>query len=198
MTPQIMNMTGKIYTSFITAILLTASPAGNAQKIDYSRSQITFTSRQMNVPVEAKFNKFSAELAFDASRPESSKARIEVELSSFDIGNDEINSEIHKKEWFDTKQFPRATFTSTSVRPLGGGRYEVRGPLSIKGKSHEITAPFLVKTDAAGNSVFEGMFNIQRLRYGIGEGVWRHTDVVADEVQIRFRLSSVGMPLPKK
>jgi polyisoprenoid-binding protein YceI len=192
-----MNMLKKISIS-CTALMLAMSAAASAQQIDYSRSQITFTSRQMNVPVEAKFGKFSVQLAFNPDKPETSKAAIEIDIASFDIGNDEINGEVQKREWFDVKNFPKASFVSSSVRALGGGRYEVRGPLAIKGRTHDITAPFSVRTETGGSSVFEGTFSIRRLQYNVGEGVWKHTDVVADEIQIRFRLHAGGKPPVKK
>lgn len=186
-------------TALYIALMLPALPhAGHAQTVDYSRSQITVTSRQMNVPVEAKFSKFSAQLAFDPARPESGKARIEVDLASFDIGNDDVNNEARGKNWFDIAHFPKATFVSSGVRALGGNRYEVRGPLTIKGRTHDITVSFAIKPDAAGNPGFEGAFPIRRLQYSIGDGVWRDTDTVADEVQIKFRLQTTGKPSLKK
>jgi len=172
--------------------------ATGAQQIDYGRSQITVTSRQMNVPVEAKFTKFNAQLAFDPAFPGAIKAQIEVDAASFDVGNDDVNVEALDKDWLDAKKFPKAVFVSTSARSLGGGRYEARGPLTIKGRTHEIAVPYTLKTDSAGNSVIEGVLNIRRLQYSIGEGVWRHVDVVADEAQIRFRLYTSGKsPLNK-
>lgn len=182
------------YAPIATLALLALSLATGAQQIDYGRSQITVASRQMNVPVEAKFKKFSAKLAFDPATPGAIKAQIEVDAASFDVGNDDVNIEALDKDWLDARKFPKANFMSTSVRSLGGGRYEARGPLTIKGRTHDIAVPYTVKTDAAGNSVIEGAFNIRRLQYGIGEGVWRHVDVVADEVQIRFRLHTGGKP----
>lgn len=181
------------------ALVLLASPlAGNAQQIDYGRSQITVASRQMNVPVEAKFTKFSAQLAFDPATPGAIKAQVEVDATSFDVGNDDVNIEARDKDWLDVKKFPQAIFVSSSVQSLGGGRYEARGPLTIKGRTHDVTVPYTVKTDATGNSVIEGAFNIRRLLYNIGEGVWRHIDVVADNVQIRFRLHTGSKPPLKK
>jgi len=172
--------------------------ATGAQQIDYARSQITVTSRQMNVPVEAKFKKFSAQLAFDPAMPGAIKAQVEVDASSFDVGNEDVNIEALDKDWLDAKKFPKATFVSSSVRALGDGRYEARGPLTIKGRTLEATVPFAVKTDTAGNSVLEGAFNIRRLQYNIGEGVWRHADVVTDNVQIRFRFhTSSKLPVKK-
>jgi polyisoprenoid-binding protein YceI len=185
------------FTLFAILALLALPLATGAQQIDYGRSQITVTSRQMNVPVEAKFTKFSAQLAFDPASPGAIKAQIEVDAASFDVGNDDVNIEALDKDWLDVKRFPKAIFVSTSARSLGGGRYEARGPLTIKGRTHEIAVPYTLKTDAGGNSVIEGVFNIRRLQYSIGEGVWRHIDVVADEAQIRFRLYTSSKPPPK-
>ncbi len=194
-----MRPTGKIYTALCATLAMLAFPlASGAQQIDYDRSQITVTSRQMNVPVEAKFKKFSAQLAFDPATSGAIKARVEVDAASFDVGNDDVNIEALDKDWLDAKKFPKATFVTSSVRTLGGGRYEARGPLTIKGRTHDVTVPFAVKTDAAGNSVMEGAFNIRRLQYSIGEGVWRHVDVVTDDVQIRFRLHTSSKPPLKK
>ena len=185
-------------TFFATLALLALPLATGAQQIDYGRSQITVTSRQMNVPVQAKFTKFSAQLAVDPDSPGAIKAQIEVDVASFDVGNDDVNIEALDKDWLDAKKFPKATFVSTSARSLGGGRYEARGPLTIKGRTHEIAIPYAVKTDAAGNSVIEGVFDIRRLQYSIGVGVWRHVDVVTDEVRIRFRLYTSSKPPLKK
>ena len=181
-----------------TLALLALPLAAGAQQIDYSRSQITVASRQMNVPVQAKFTKFSAQLAVDPATPEAIKAQVEVDAASFDVGNDDVNIEALDKDWLDAKKFPKATFVSSSVRTLGGGRYEARGPLTIKGRTLDVTVPYTVKTDAAGNSVIEGVFSIRRLQYSIGVGVWRHTDVVADNVQIRFRFHTNSKPPLKK
>ena len=188
----------KVLDTFIATLALLAMPLVTAaQQIDYGLSQITVASRQMNVPVEAKFKKFIAKIAFDPATPGAIMAQIEVDAASFDVGNDDVNIEALDKDWLDAKKFPKASFVSFSARSLGGGRFEARGPLTIKGRTHDIVVPYTVKTDAAGNSVIEGMFNIRRLQYGIGEGVWRHVDVVADDVRIRFRLHTRSKPALK-
>lgn len=165
-----------------------APAAAAAQTVDYARSRIICISTQMKVPLEAAFRKFTAKLAFDPARPEAGSVQIEIDLASFDIGTEEVNVEARGRNWFDVANHPRARFVSTSARALGGGRYEARGPLAIKGRTHEAVVPFAVKTDAAGNATFEGAFAVRRLQYGIGEGEWKDTDTVADEVQIRFRI----------
>ena len=194
-----MSLATKFYAALaVILVSLAASQVVSAQQLDYQRSQITFVSRQMNVPVEAKFNRFTAQLVFDPAIPQAGKARMEVDLTSFDIGNDEVNTEVQGKNWFDTKTYPKATFVSSNVRALGEGRYEVRGSLTIKGRTHEIAAPFTVNTGASGSSAFDGTFSIRRLQYGIGEGVWNDTELVADEVRVRFRLYTIGKAVSKK
>ena len=175
-----------------------ASAGAAAQSVDYARSRITCVSTQMKVPVEAEFRRFKAQLAFDPAQPEAGSAQIEIDLASFDIGSEEVNVEARGRNWFDVGNHPRARFVSASARALGAGRYEARGPLAIKGRTHDTVVPFTVTADAAGNAIFEGAFAVRRLQYGIGEGVWKDTDTVADEVQIRFRLVTSGKPLQKK
>jgi polyisoprenoid-binding protein YceI len=179
-------------------LLLQVATLAAAQTVLYDKSRITCVSRQENVPVEAQFRKFTAQIAFDPARPETGKAQIEIDLDSFDIGFDEYNNDARGKNWFDVRNFPRAKFVSSSMRALGGGKFEARGPLTIKGKTNEVAAPFTYKEEP-GSGVFEGAFSIKRLQYNIGEGVWKDTSTVADEVQIRFRIVvAAAKPAAKK
>jgi len=98
-----------------------------------------------------------------------------------------VNDEARGKQWFDARNFPKATFAATAIKPLGGGKYEVRGPLTIKGRTHEIVTSFTYGEEA-GAAVYDGAFPVKRLQYNIGEGVWKDTDTVADEVQIKFHI----------
>ena len=180
-------MRSVFFILFALASLLHGAAPASAQTVRYDLSRITCVSRQMNVPVEAHFRKFSAQIAFDPARPAAGTARIEIDLASFDIDNAEVNDEVRGKSWFDAKTFPTATFVSAGIKPLGGGRFEVRGPLTIKGRTHEAVTPFTYKEEA-GAVVFDGAFTIRRLLYNIGEGAWKDTDTVADEVQIKFHI----------
>jgi polyisoprenoid-binding protein YceI len=174
----------------VCAALLPAA----AQAVEYSsvlpdKSEIRFVSKQMNVPVEGKFRKFSAQLAFDPKKPEAGKAQFTVELGAIDTGSDEANEEVKGKGWFDIKNFPTATFVSSSVKTTGPNRYDVAGKLTIKGRSRDITAPVTLRQDGP-NAVIEGGFVLKRLQFSIGEGPWSDIDTVADDVQVRFRVTA--------
>ncbi len=175
----------------LAAALSVGFTAANANPLtlDPARSQVTFVSRQMNVPVEGRFQRFSAQIHFDAKKPEAARARLDIDTASIDAGSPEASAEVIRKPWLHTAQFPKASFVSSAVRPLGGDRYEVIGQLNIKGKTLPLTAPFTVKSQG-GALVFEGVLVLKRLDFGIGDGPWNDPDTVANEVQIRFRLAA--------
>jgi len=174
----------------ILALMAIATPTIGAN-VDYSKSEVTFVSKQMNVPVQGRFKKFTAQIAFDAKKLAASKADIEVELGSIDTGSADADAEVGKKAWFNTSAFPAARFTSTSVTQTGPDKFEARGKLSIKGIGQDVAAPFTVKR-AGGTITYEGGFTLKRLQFKIGEGAWSDTETVADEVQVKFKIVTTG------
>ncbi|MFI4940482.1 MAG: YceI family protein [Burkholderiales bacterium] len=161
--------------------------AGTLLKTDTAKSSVTAVFKQLNVPVEAKFKQFTAQIDYDSARPDASKARIEIGLSSFDLGDPEYNQEVLKKEWFNAAQFPKATFVSTAMKAGAGGKFDVNGKLTIKGKTADVGFPLNVKKE--GNStVFEGALTIKRLVFNVGDGEWKDTATVADDVVIKFHI----------
>lgn len=167
------------------ALVVSAAPL----KADLARSSVGAVFKQMNVPVEAKFKKFTAQIDYDPAKPEAAKAAVDIDTASLDLGDAEMNKEVAKKEWFNAAQFPKASFVSSSIKPAGAGKLTVSGKLAIKGKSADVSFPLTVKTDG-GKQVFEGALPIKRLAFNIGEGEWKDTSMVADDVVIKFRVTA--------
>lgn len=175
----------------IPAALLGVALAASAipLKTDAAHSSVAAVFKQMNVPVEAKFKKFSAQVDYDAARPENGKAIVDIDTASLDLGDAEMNKEVAKKDWFNAAQYPKATFTSSSIKPNGAGKLTVAGKLAIKGKTLDVSFPLTVKAEG-GKQVFEGTLPIKRLAFNIGEGEWKDTSMVADDVVIKFRVTA--------
>ena len=175
--------------------LLTALPfaaaAAEFNQVQTDKSAINFAYKQMNVAMDGKFKKFSAQLSFDPAKPAAAKATIDVDLASIDAGSSDADQEVAGKQWFNTKAFPSAKFVSSSVKTLGGNKYEVAGQLNIKGKTQEVIVP--ATFTAQGNTgVFDGSFTIRRADFAIGEGSWAKFDVVANDVLIKFRITAAS------
>lgn len=171
----------------IVAFSLALPTIAAALKTDASKSSVSAVFKQMNVPIEAKFRKFNAQIDFDSARPEAAKANVEIDIPSFDLGDPDINKDAQKKDWFNGAQYPKASFVSSALKAAANGRLEVSGKLTIKGKTADVSFPLTVKQEGA-NQVFEGALPIKRLAFNIGEGEWKDTSMVADEVVIKFRV----------
>ena len=179
--------TAVLSLSLFTAALLPLA-AQAQQAIVPAQSEVSFVSRQMGVPVEGRFKSFSAQVAFDPAKLATSKIAFSVDTGSADISR-EANAELVKPLWFNVAAFPKATFQSTAIKRLDATKYEVSGQLSIKGKTQDIIVP--ATFTAQGNrGVFDGSFSIKRGDFSIGEGSWAKFDIVANDIQIKFRITA--------
>jgi len=168
------------------AFVTTNSRAVNVQ-VDPAKSTVHVVFKQMNVPVQAQFKKFTASIDYNSAKPENSKAQVDIDAGSLNLPAPEYNAEVLKKEWFNAAQFPKASFTSTAMKSSGAGKLEVTGNLTIKGKTVVVSFPLNIKTEGKSTS-FEGSLPIKRLTFNIGEGDWKDTDMIADEVIIKFKV----------
>ena len=177
----------------LAAALATAPAApALAQKVVPTQSDISFVSKQMGVPVDGKFKQWTAQISFDPKKPEAGSVAFSIQTGSASFGAAETDAEVPKAAWFNVAKFPTASFASSSILALGGGKFEVRGKLAIKGATQDVVVPVAItQAGAAGTAV--GSFTIKRLDFKIGEGEWADTSMVANDVAVKFKLALTGM-----
>jgi polyisoprenoid-binding protein YceI len=161
--------------------------AGAMAQVDMSKSSVIATSKQMNVPTDGKFNKFSAQISFDPAKPAAGSANITIGTGSYDLGDDDYNKQVRGAEWFDASKYPTATFVSSAIAPAGGNKFNVTGKITIKGKSQTVTVPVTV-TQSGATETFDGSLPIKRTQFDVGTGEWKDTSIVADDVVIKFHI----------
>lgn len=157
-----------------------------------AQSEITFSAKQLGVPMAGRFKRFTVQSTLDPKRVASSKVAIQIDLGSVSV-NPESDAELIKPEWFGVGQFPQARFQSSSIKALGAGRFDIAGQLTIKGLAREVVVPVQL-SQAQGVSTATGSFVIKRLDFKVGDGDWADPSVVANEVQVKFKLVLQGMP----
>ena len=155
-------------------------------------SEIGFTTKQMGVPVDGKFGKFSAQIALDPKKPETGSVAFVIDTGSARFGSAELDAEVPKTTWLNVPKFPQATFQSSAVKAAGPGKFEVAGKLSIKGSVRDVVVPVAV-TQSAGTSTASGAFTIKRLDFKVGEAEWADTSMLANDIQVRFKLVLTGL-----
>ena len=185
-----LNLTRTI--SLALALGALAPLAQADQKLVPAQSEISFTFKQMGVPVEGHFKRFDAQIAFDPAKPATGKVAFTVDIASINLGAPEAEAELPKATWFNTAKFPQATFQSSSIKALGGGKFEVTGKLGIKGNQRDMVVPLLL-TQTGPTTIASGLFPIKRLAFKIGENEWADTSMVADDVQVKFKIALTGV-----
>ena len=185
--------TAALAAASFAALVVAPTPALAQQKLDAAKSEMLFVSKQMGVPVEGRFRKFDAQIAFDPKKPEAGKVAFTIDMGSATLGVPETDAELPKAPWFNVPKFPQATFQSSAIKAVGPGKFEVAGKLAIKGSSRDVVVPVAL-TQAGGTTTATGAFAIKRLEFKIGEGDWADTSMVANDVQVKFKLSLSGVP----
>ena len=190
----------KTFAAALSALVLTAATVPQLAHADQAlvpaQSDITFVAKQLGVPLDGRFKRFTAQVAFDPKQLPTSKIAFQIELGSVAV-NADSDVELVKPEWFNTAKFPKATFQSGAIKALGAGRFEVAGKLAIKGASRDLVVPVQLtqtQTQAGALTTATGTFGIKRLDFKVGDGDWADTSVVANEVQVKFKLVLQGVP----
>ncbi|MFY7864878.1 YceI family protein [Roseateles sp.] len=180
-----------------TPAMAQAKPNGNSlsassAQLLSAQSELSFTSRQMGVPVDGRFKRFDAKLNFDPKKPEAAQVAFAIDLNSVALGAPELEAELAKAAWFDSKKLAQASFISSAVKATGPARFEVGGKLTIKGQTRDISVPISL-SQAGGITTATGAFVLKRLEFKIGDGEWADTSMVANEVQVKFKLAFQGV-----
>ena len=185
-----------LLTALLGAVAQPAMAQPKPATLQAAGSEIAFTTKQMGVPVEGKFSKFSAQIALDPKKPETGTVAFTIDTGSARFGSAELDAEVPKATWLNVPKFPQASFQSSSVKAAGPGKFEVAGKLTIKGAVQNVVVPVQVTQAVAGaatTSTATGAFTIKRLAFKVGENEWADTSMLADDIQIRFKLALTGL-----
>jgi len=189
-----MNMSSSTLSRIVlgAALVVSAQAAMAQQQLVPAQSEVQFTARQMGVPLDGHFKKFSAQVAFDPAKLATSKIALTVDTGSATLGSKETDAELPKPTWFNVAKFPQAQFESTAIKALGGGKFEVAGKLTIKGNAQNVTVPVVLAQNGATTTA-TGTLPIKRLAFKIGENEWADTSMVADDVTVKFKIALTGV-----
>ena len=174
--------------------LALASPvaAGPADPwaIDAAASKLGFETKQMGVPVKGSFGKFSGTIVLDPANPAAARIDITIEVGTGTTGTKDIDAAMTGPDLLAATKFPAARFVADKVVSEGDGKYRADGKLTIRDVSKDLTLPFTLaiaddpaKPDQV-RATARGRVDIKRLDYGVGQGDWKATDAVPNDVAV--------------
>lgn len=133
-----------LFVALIAAAPTAAVAAKATYKIDPDHTYPSFEADHMGVSVwRGKFNKTTGLVTLDK---EAGKGTVDIaiDLNSIDFGQDKLNEWTTGKEFFDTAEFPQATYKGNFAGFVNGAPTRVDGNLTL----HGVTKPVVLKINS--------------------------------------------------
>lgn len=165
--------------------------------IDPAHSEIGFVARHaMVTKVRGSFTDFTG-TATTGENLEGATISVAIDAASVDTRNADRDGHVKSADFFDVENFPKITFTSTSVTAKGDDVLVVTGDLTIKGVSKSVTIDFSFDgevTDPWGNTRigFDGQTTILRSDFGLTWNTALEAGgvLVSDKITLAFDISA--------
>ena len=172
-----------------------AKPAAGGTKYQQANtgSSLTFTFTQLDAATTGQFKTFATELRYDEANPAQASLVVRVTVDSLDTQDAERDATLKSADLFDATKYPAATFAANSLARNASGGLEAVGKLTIRGVSKDLRLPVTLKPTASGMEL-SGQTTIRRLDFGVGQGEWRSTESVGDEVKVQYKVALVRAP----
>jgi polyisoprenoid-binding protein YceI len=175
----------------LATTLLAAAPAQAATQwsADAARSKLGFTGLLTGGTFQGSFTRFQPEITFDPGDLAGSRFRVTVDTASADTRDGDRDAILKGPDFFAVERWSKATFEATRFAAAGPGRYTAQGKLTLRDVTRDVTLAFTFKPAADGRTAaLAGTTSVNRLDFGVGQGDWRDTQMVGNEVKISFDL----------
>jgi polyisoprenoid-binding protein YceI len=140
----------RIYTLAIVAIAVMANLSTSAQTkwtVDKGHSNVKFGVTHMVVSeMEGTFKVFDGALEHNKADFSDAKVNFSIDVASVNTDNERRDGHLKSDDFFNAEKFPKMTFTSTSLKPLGNNKYEMAGNLTIR----DVTKPVVFQVSHGG------------------------------------------------
>jgi len=173
----------------LAPMLIAATPTSDPERFvrDVAHSQINFVAESRMLSAHGTFQRWDAEIMFDATNIEATSLKITIETASIDTRIERRDNHLRSADFFAADSFPQITFVSTFVNNRGtDGALLITGDLTIRGVTKRITIPAKLNFFDPQNNIgrVTGQFIIDRTEFGVN-----YTSVanpIQNEVAVQF------------
>ena len=178
-------------------ILLAASAAAApttalpTYTLDAAKSSLQFVFVQAGGKNSGRFPKLAVNFAFADDNLSASRLEVTVDVAALDTGDKERDDTLRGADLFDVAKFPQSRFLATAITKTTAGAYEASGSLVLRGVTRALRVPFTLRsvTEQGRHALYmTGKTLIKRLDFGVGQGDWKSTEWVDNDVAIAFNL----------
>jgi polyisoprenoid-binding protein YceI len=186
-----------VLTAFCTAVQASAAaqapaaPSATARyALDPAKSSLEYQFVQAGAQNKGRFTRMQVSLQNGTGTPAGGKLEVVVDVRSLDTGDGERDDTLRGADLFDVAKFPQAHFSSTQITQTASG-FDAAGKLTIRNVTRDVHVPFTFRvSDEQGKSAgyLAGKLLLHRLDFGVGEGDWKSTEWVGNEVTVSYSL----------
>lgn len=170
----------------VTGLYLYASSGNQAALLAAGDSEVSFVADVTGEPTPGIFTETSVEAVIDEADPSASSIVARVQTASLSSDNPQVAGSLPEPEFFDVANHPESVFESTEVTATDDGSLLVKGNLTIKASTREVSFPMIL-SEEDGKRVVRGEFTIDRRDFSIGLESQQSDDFVAYPVLVKFR-----------
>jgi polyisoprenoid-binding protein YceI len=195
-----MKNPARIIIVLIASFFSASAPAAAAEwRLLPDKSSLSFVFSQAGTDEKGRFRSFPCRLLFDPAALEQSLFDVVVDMQSVDSGDRERDEILLSKDMFDVKQWPRAHFKTLKIEKRGDNEYLAEAELRIRDQTHRIPFPFrLIIAEEQGKKTLhlQSELSINRLDFGVGQGEWKETTWIANEVKVAVDIQAEQATAP--
>jgi polyisoprenoid-binding protein YceI len=162
--------------------------------LDATKSTLEFAFVQAGAQNKGRFPKFTVNFAFADEALADSKLDVTIDVAALNTEDQERDDTLRDTDLFDVKKYPQARFTATQITKTGAG-YEAAGTLLLRGVAKPQRVQFALRSASEqGRHVLymTGKSVVKRLDFGVGQGDWKSTEWVGNDVTVTFNLRLVA------
>src|SRR3989440_9730996 len=186
---RVATATGIAASAWLCAFASGTAPVAH-YVLDPAKSSLEFAFDQAGAQNKGKFTRFQVSFDFSPDNLPASRLEVTVEMSSADTGDQERDDTLRGADLFAAAKFPQSHYTATQFAKTATG-YEAVGKLTLRGVTRDVRVPFTFR-NATENGVtvgyMSGKTTLRRLDFGVGQGDWKATDQLGNEVGVSFSL----------
>jgi cytochrome b561 len=190
---------GRVSALVLAVLAMLPTPRAEAANwsADPARSTLGFSFKQAGAVNTGRFARFTVAAAAPGTTLAGGTLTVTIETGSLDTKDKDRDATLKGADLFDVAKHPTATFAATRVAETAPGQWEATGTLSIRGVAKPVRLSMTVRAASEGGQsvvYLAGKTTIRRLEFGVGQGDWKSTEWVADEVGVEWSIRLVETP----
>ncbi|UOE38428.1 MULTISPECIES: YceI family protein [Chryseobacterium] len=180
----------KIVLSFVFALVSMFTFAQTTWSVDPMHSSVNFNIKHMGISfVQGRFDKFEGSVVTPGANLDRAQFNFSVNTQSINTGVEMRDKHLKSADFFDAEKFPEMKFEGVSVVVGKNKSYTLKGKLTIKDVTKDISIPVTfggVAKNQQGKEIagVQAKFTVNRLDYNIkydptGAGIAKDVEVNA-------------------